>query len=83
MYNHLTLQMYDPTLTALAGYVGTAERTHHHPQPWSGCRFSDSRPVRKPVSGCVGGPWVTLRSPTAKSLRLSPSGSRLSGDKAA
>ena len=28
-------------------------------------------------------PWVTLRSPTAKSLRLSPSGSRLSGDMAA
>ena len=25
MYNHLTLQMYDPTLTALAGYVGKAE----------------------------------------------------------
>lgn len=25
MYNHLTLQMYDLTLTALAGYVGKAE----------------------------------------------------------
>ena len=34
------------------------------------------------ISGSVGGPWVTLRSPTAKSLRLTPSGSRLSGDRA-
>ena len=35
------------------------------------------------ISGSVGGPWVTLRSPTAKSLRLTPQGSRLSGDMAA
>ena len=30
-----------------------------------------------------GGPWVTLRSPTAKSLRLTPPGSRLPDDMAA
>ena len=41
----------------------------------------NSRPVRR-FRG-VGGPWVTLRSPTAKSLRLTPPGSRLSGDMAA
>ena len=52
----------------------------------SGCRPSTEgkfSSCRTPVSGSVGGPWVTLRSPTAKSLRLSPSGSRLSGDMAA
>ena len=55
MYNHLTLQMYDLTLTALAGYVGKADEPQRH-QPWSGCRFSNkgnSRPVQTPVSGAA------------------------------
>ena len=42
----------------------------------------NSRPVRTLVSESGRGPWVTLRSPTAKSRRLTPPGSRLSDDKA-
>ena len=36
----------------------------------------DSRPVRTPDGGVCHIPWVTLRSPTAKSRRLAPPGSR-------
>ena len=49
---------------------GYADVSPIQSQPWSGCRpccRENSRPVRTPVSESGRGPWVTLRSPTAKS----------------
>ena len=63
MYNHLTLQMYDPTL-ARSDYVGKAERTLVPTQPWSGCRFSklsDKNDMFYIFIMC-GGFWVCNRS---------------------